>query len=215
MTRNRSSCRRPKNYISENGLSILFRPRTLFRRHLLPDEIAVLLRPLAVGIGGERRTQPAISLHMVARQASSGGVHRSQPITCPGVVLDRGRFQQHHCLFATARHTIALDVHICQPHRCVRIAFGGRLPQPCHFGGGIAGVLCLGHLSIAGIYPPYRDLLIFVSRGARDWLGLLSGRWSSLGCGLSNDRFRTTRSLSGIDSAEAPNITTFPKGVWG
>src|SRR5271157_1051571 len=23
------------------------------------------------------------------------------------------------------------------------------------------------------------------------------------------------RSLSGIDSAEAPNITTFPKGVWG
>ena len=45
--------------------------------------------------------------------------------------------------------------------------------------------------------------------------GLLAGK--VLRCPYAHARITSidARSLSGIDSAEAPNITTFPKGVWG
>src|SRR5208283_5163837 len=68
-------------------LPILFRCCALIRRHLLPKEIAVLPRLTIVGIGDQRRTQPAIGLNAVALHAGPAGVHRAQPVACPRIFL--------------------------------------------------------------------------------------------------------------------------------
>ncbi len=131
-------------------LAIFFRFGALIRGHLVPQRLPVLLRPVAIGIGRERRTHPAISLHAVARYAGAGGVHRGQTIAGGRIFLGGRGLQQHHGLLATARHTIALYVHVGQANRRDRIALGRGLPQPRRFGNRVAGVVGLDQLLVAG-----------------------------------------------------------------
>src|SRR5271157_5073410 len=222
MTRNRSSCRRPKNYISERRPIDTFSPA-----HALPaSSVAKRDRGSAAPIGcWDRRRGPNSAsdkpLHGCASRKfrwSTSKPTDCMPGRCPwsrpfsAAPLPVRNYAAHHRLLmyisasrtgasglplAVAFHSHATSVAVSLAcfalviSRSPGIAFGGRFPQPCHFGGAIAGVLCLGHLSIAGDCLLYCDLLIFVSRGARDWLGLRNGRRSGLCCRLRNDRFRT------------------------
>src|SRR5208337_135710 len=69
--------------------------RALFRRHLPPEQIPVLLRRTTVGVGGQRGTQPTIGLHATALRAGPAAVHRGQPIARPDIFPGRCRFQQN------------------------------------------------------------------------------------------------------------------------
>ena len=71
--------------LANSGLPVLFRQSALFRSHLLPELVTALLRPIAIGIGSQCRTRPAIGFHPVAWRANSRAIHGSQLVAGQGV----------------------------------------------------------------------------------------------------------------------------------
>jgi len=100
------------------GISYL---TSLFGGHLAQQQVTVLLCPLVVRVGVQRRIQPTICLNQIAWHAASDSVQRCQSIPCPNISLCRCFVQQEHGLCATAWHTFEPEIFICHVDGRVRI----------------------------------------------------------------------------------------------